>query len=335
MTNTTYHALVTRETDEGMYSAVETRTIDMLPPGDVLVRVAYSSLNYKDALSANGNRGVTRVYPHIPGVDAAGEIVASDALHLPPSTPVIVAGYDLGMNTDGGFGQYIRVPEAWVLPLPQGLDPFAAMTIGTAGFTAALCLQRLEAAGLTPDAGEILVTGATGGVGMMAIILLSKLGYQCVAATGKLDKADLLGSIGATEVIDRDVIAEEEHKALRKQRWAGVVDTVGGAILAGAIKATRANGLVAACGNAASPELSLTVYPFILRGVSLLGVDAANCTLATRAKILGKLVGPWRFDGVERILSIIGLSELPERMAQMLRGEHIGRVVVDLWQEGK
>ncbi len=333
MTTPSFKALVVRETDEGMYSAVETRTIDMLPPGEVLIRVEYSSLNYKDALSANGNRGVTRQYPHTPGVDAAGEVVASDAADLPPGTPVIVGGYDLGMNTPGGFGQYIRVPAAWVLRRPPGLDALGAMAIGTAGFTAALCLHRLEEAGLTPGMGEVLVTGATGGVGMMAILLLAKLGYHCVAATGKLDQADLLRSIGAAEVIDRAEVAAEEHKALRKQRWAGVIDTVGGAILAGAIKATRANGWVAACGNAASPELSLTVYPFILRGVSLLGVDAANCSLAVRAAILGKLTGAWRLEGVERILSIVNLAELPERMAQMLRGEHVGRVVVDLWPE--
>lgn len=335
MNETTYQALVVRESENGFTRQVETRTIADLPPGDVLIKVRYSSLNYKDALSANGNRGVTRTYPHTPGVDAVGQVVESSNPALHPGDWIVTGGYDLGMNTAGGFGQYIRVPASWVLPLPPQLDPLSTMVLGTAGFTAALCLHKLESAGLRPGegpgTGDILVTGATGGVGCIAIALLAKQGYRTVAATGKLDQAPFLQSLGAAEVIHRSELEENPEKALLKQRWTAVIDTVGGPILAGAIKATYANGWVAACGNAASPELSLTVYPFILRGVSLLGVDAANCSLEIRRQIMGKLAGPWRLDLPQNLVTITDLAGLSEQIDRTLQGQRAGRVVVDLW----
>ena len=332
MTEQTYQALVVRVKGDAVSRRVETCAVADLPPGDVLIRVRYSSLNYKDALSANGNRGVTRRYPHTPGVDAVGEVVESSHPDVPPGAAVVVGGYDLGMNTAGGFGQYIRVPAGWVAPMPPGFDAFTVAALGTAGFTAAFCLHRLETAGLTPAAGDVLVTGATGGVGSMAVALLFKLGYRVVAATGKLNQAPLLHELGAAEVLDRAQVAGDPDKALLKQQWAGVIDAVGGPILAGAIKATRAGGLVAACGNAAAPDLPLTVYPFILRGVSLLGVDAANSDLAVRQGIWRKLAGPWRIDRLDRLTTVTDLHGLDAYIDCMLAGQLTGRVVVDLWR---
>jgi putative YhdH/YhfP family quinone oxidoreductase len=302
-----------------------------LPPGDVLIKVRYSSLNYKDALSAIGNRGVTRRYPHTPGIDAVGQVVESADPALHPGDWVIASGYDLGMNTAGGFGQYIRVPASWLMPLPAALDPLMTMVLGTAGFTAALSLYKLESAGLRPGTGDVLVTGATGGVGSVAVALLAKLGYRTVAATGKLDQAPLLHALGAAEVIDRHTLEEDAEKALLKQRWAAVIDTVGGPILAGAIKSTRANGWVTACGNVASPDLALTVYPFILRGVSLLGVDSANCSLETRHHLLEKLAGPWRIALPRELVTMTDLAGLSHQIERTIQGQQVGRVVVDLW----
>jgi acrylyl-CoA reductase (NADPH) len=333
MDPTRYHALVVRETDQGFTRQVEQCDIADLPPGDVLIQVRYSSLNYKDALSANGNRGVTRRYPHTPGVDAVGKVVESIDPDIQPGDLVIASGYDLGMNTAGGFGQYIRVPADWVVPQPTRLDAFSTMALGTAGFTAALCLHKLESAGLCPELGEVLVTGATGGVGSLSVALLAKLGYHVVAATGKLDQASTLCQLGAAEVIHRSTLEENPEKALLKQRWAGVIDTVGGPILAGALRSTKANGWVTACGNVASPELALTVYPFILRGVSLLGVDAATCSLAIRRQLIEKLAGPWRLTLPDDLITVTDLSGLSDEIDRTLQGQQVGRVVVDLWPE--
>ncbi|MCC6456715.1 MAG: YhdH/YhfP family quinone oxidoreductase [Caldilineaceae bacterium] len=331
MNETSYQALVVREGENGFARQVETRTIADLPAGDLLIKVRYSSLNYKDALSAVGNRGVTRTYPHTPGVDAVGQVVESADAALHPGDWVVIGGYDLGMNTPGGFGQYIRVPANWILPLPPELEPLNTMILGTAGFTAALSLHKLEAAGLRPGTGDLLVTGATGGVGSLAVALLAQLGYRVVAATGKLDQAPLLHRLGAAEVIHRSTLEEDAERALLKQRWAAVVDTVGGPILAGAIKSTKANGWITACGNVASPDLALTVYPFILRGVSLLGIDAANCSLEIRRQLMQKLAGPWRLDLPSDLITITDLTGLSQQVDRTLQGQQVGRVVVDLW----
>lgn len=330
MLPTTFPALVVYNADGHVSRCIEERPLDALPPGDLLVRVDYSSLNYKDALSANGNRGVTRHYPHTPGIDAVGSVVQSHDPAWQPGAPVIVSGYDLGMNTPGGYGRYIRVPASWAVPLPRELDPFQAMLLGTAGFTAALALHRLHAAGLTPGAGEVLVTGASGGVGTLAIALLAKLGHRVVAATGKPELASLFRELGATEIIARDDLTQDGHKALLRQRWSGALDTVGGPILAGVIKSMRAGGLVAACGNAASPELALTVYPFILRGVSLLGIDAATCPLELRRALWQQLAGPWRVELPASLVSVTDLAGLSVHIDRTLQGVQSGRVVVKL-----
>ena len=332
--HTTFDALVVREVEHNFTRQVETRTVSDLPTGEVLLRVRYSSLNYKDALSASGNRGVTRHYPHTPGVDAVGEVAASDDPAFQVGDWVITGGYDLGMNTAGGFGQYIRVPAKWLLPLPRGIDPFSTMVLGTAGFTAGLSLHKLEEAGLRPELGEVLVTGATGGVGSVAVALLAKAGYRVVASTGKTEQAPLLQQLGAAETIGRDALQAGADKALLKQRWAAVVETVGGQILANAIKSTAANGWITTCGNVASAELPITVYPFILRGVNLLGVDAANATLDVRRKVFAKLLTTWRVELPTSLVTKITLPELPAQIDRTLQGQQVGRVVVDLWPHG-
>lgn len=331
--NTLFQALVVRETADGFTQQVENRTIADLPAGDVLMQVRYSSLNYKDALSANGNRGVTRNYPHTPGIDAVGQVAESSDPAFQPGDWVITGGYDLGMNTDGGFGQYVRVPAQWVLPLPFAVDAQTAMLLGTTGITAALSLYKLEAAGLRPGMGDVLVTGATGGVGSVAVALLAKAGYHVVAATGKLDQAPFLHKLGAAKVIERQELETGNEKALLKQRWIAVLDTVGGQILANAIKATVANGWVTTCGNVASGDLPITVYPFILRGVTLLGIDAANASLEIRDQLLQKLLTTWRIDLPADLTTVIELTDLPAQIDRSLNGQQVGRVVIDLWPE--
>lgn len=332
MPPTEFQALVVEDAGNGaVHRQVRTRSLDDLPAGDVLIRVGYSSLNYKDALSANGNRGVTRTYPHTPGIDAAGIVVAGTGDSFRPGDEVLVIGYDLGMNTSGGFGQYIRVPAAWVVPRPPGLSLHTAMVFGTAGFTAELALYRLRAAGLTPAAGEVLVTGATGGVGSFAIAFLAQAGFTVVAATGKPDQHRYLRDLGATDVIERAALDDASGRALLRPRWAATVDNLGGNILASAIKATLPYGQVAACGNAASPELHLTVYPFILRGISLIGIDSANCAPDLRRRIWDNLARYADQPYLAHIGRDAALGELEAHIESMLAGQLTGRIVVDLW----
>ncbi len=308
---------------------MEQKAVADLPEGAVLVRVRYSALNYKDALSASGNRGVTRRYPHTPGIDAAGTVEESTVDDYAPGDSVVVCGYDLGMITPGGFGQYIRVPAEWVMKLTPWLTLKESMILGTAGFTAGLCIYEL-ARTVGPEQGEVLVTGATGGVGIFVVGILSKLGYRVVAVSGKSDAAALLEPLGASEIIDRAAFTSGSGRALLPGRWAGVIDTVGGEILATAIKATLPTGVVTCCGNAASAELPLNVYPFILRGVTLIGIACQNCPLPTRQAILAKLAGDWRLDHLETLYDEIALAQLPDAIERMLQGQHSGRTIVNL-----
>lgn len=305
------------------------RHVGDLPPGEVLVRVRYSSLNYKDALSASGNPGVTRHYPHTPGIDAAGEVALSASLDFKPGEPVVVMGFDLGMNTPGGFGQYVRVPAAWVRKLPEGLTLWESMAIGTAGFTAAICAYRLEEYGLRPGSGELLVTGASGGVGSFAVSILARDGYSVAAATGKREQYAWLERLGG-KPIDREEIDDRSGRPLLSGRWAGGVDTVGGNYLATLLRATRPGGCVACCGNAASPELHLTVFPFILRGVALLGVDMATTSPEQSAELWRRLGDRWKPQHLDEMARTVPLAGLDAEIERILRGGQAGRVVVSL-----
>ncbi len=330
MTNHAFKAYVVDENEDGSFSGrIKDRTIDQLPPGEVTVRVVYSSLNYKDALSATGNRGVTKTYPHTPGIDAAGIVEKSRIDGIAQGTPVIVTSYDLGMNTPGGFGQYIRVPADWVVPLPPGLSLKESMIYGTAGFTAGLSLLKLTAA-VKPEQGPIVVTGATGGVGSVAAAILIKLGYSVSAVSGKATAKDFLKPLGVEHVIERAAFLENKDRPLLKPIWAGAVDTVGGDLLANAIKSTQPLGVVTCCGNAASPQLPITVFPFILRGVSLMGVNSQSCPMDIRKKAWDKLSRDWKFDGLQQISREITLTGLSDRIETILQGGLTGRTVVRL-----
>ncbi len=322
--------VVSIDADGKAVRTVTSKRIDELPEGDVLIRVRYSSLNYKDALSASGNRGVTRNYPHTPGIDAAGEVVESRNPSFEQGQPVLVTGYDLGMNTSGGFGQYIRVPADWVVPLPSGLTQREAMMLGTAGFTAGLSVNKLFRHGLLPDEGEVLVTGATGGVGTLAVAILSRLGYRVAAASGKPDAAERLQSFGIHRIVDRSTLRDNPQKALLPAVWHGVVDTVGGEVLSCAIKSTHLHAPVTTCGNIASAQLSLTVYPFILRGVTLYGIDSAQTPMPLRRWIWERLASDWKPQGLMQIHREVDLEELETEIQTMLAGKGTGRVLVRL-----
>ena len=301
-----------------------------LPPGELLIDVAYSSLNYKDALSATGNPGVTRNFPHTPGIDAAGTVRESQSEAFAVGDEVIVIGFDLGMNTAGGFAEKIRVPAAWAVPMPAGLDLRASMILGTAGFTAALCVHKLEAFGMTPDGGPVLVTGATGGVGSVAVKLLAQLGYEVHAVTGKPDQHDFLAGLGAKELMSREDALKGAERPLGRPTWGGVVDTVGGDILVNGVKSLRYGASLAACGLVASPDIPATVLPFILRHVNLLGIDSVELPLPQKAEIWNKLAGVWQLDGLEGLVAPLSLATLSDAIDRILAGKMVGRGLVDL-----
>ena len=327
----TFKALVIREAAKNQFSReITSKNISDLPANDVLIHVRYSSLNYKDALSATGHKGVTKNYPHTPGIDAAGIVVESNKPEFKKGDPVIVTGFDLGMNTPGGFGQYIRVPAQWIVKLPKNLTLQESMIFGTAGFTAALSLVKLEQMGLNTSKGEILVTGATGSVGSMAVAILSKVGYRIVAATGKMHEKKYLLSIGAKEVLHRDDLNDTSDKPLLRERWAGVIDTVGGNTLTTAVKSTQYGGSVSCCGLVSSAELHSTIYPFILRGVNLLGIASAESPIEMKRHIWHKLSAGWKPDCLAALHCECSLEELNFKIDAMLKGNSKGRTVVNL-----
>ncbi|QOX79981.1 YhdH/YhfP family quinone oxidoreductase [Trichlorobacter lovleyi] len=326
-----FKAFIVEETAPKQFSRrIGERTVADLPPGEVIIKVAYSSLNYKDALSATGNPGVTRNFPHTPGIDAAGTIADCSDNSFSPGQQVLVTGYDLGMNTSGGFGQYIRVPSAWVVPLPDGLTLRESMILGTAGFTAALSVLKLVNNGVTPEQGDILVTGASGGVGSIAVALLARAGYRVVAATGKPATESLLKKLGAAESIHRDELLKGAERPLMKERWAGAVDVAGGATLAAVLKATRYGGTVTCCGLVDSAELPANVFPFILRGVSLLGIDSVQCPMAPRLEVWHRLANDWKLDNLADAVHEISLDGLEAAIMAMLEGRAQGRTLVRL-----
>jgi len=331
MTNNKFKALLVIETKEKeFHREIVTREINELPEGDVIINVKYSSLNYKDALSATGIPGVTRNYPHTPGIDAAGIIVESNNSNFTTGDQVFVTGYDLGMNTSGGYGEYIRVPADWVVKLPENLSLKESMIYGTAGFTAALSVYKLVNSGVKPADGDILVTGATGGVGSIAISILSKIGYDVIAATGKITEKEMLIGLGAKDIVDRKELDDLSGRALLKSRWAGAIDTVGGNMLATAIKTTQYGGSVTCCGNVASHEFSTSVYPFILRGVSLFGIDSVQCPMDTRLEIWSKLSSEWKPNNLSANVDEVSLEGLSKKIDMILEGTHKGRTIVNL-----
>lgn len=329
MKNLPYKALVVSEQNGTFQSGVETLFTENLPDGNVIIRVSYSSLNYKDALSATGNKGVTKNYPHTPGIDAAGIVVFSDSEDFSEGDEVIVSGNDLGMNTPGGFGQYIRVPASWVVKLPQGLSLKESMIIGTAGFTAGISLTRLADL-VKPADGKVIVTGATGGVGSVALSLLSKLGYQTVAVSGKESEYSYLYQLGATEVISRTDFLQQNDKPVLSAQYAGGIDTVGGTFLEKILKTLNPLGAVTTCGSVSSTQLNMTVFPFILRGISLIGISAQNYPMLLRKILWEKLATEWKPDNLLTIYNEITLEELPEAINLILQGKIKGRTIVRL-----
>lgn len=320
--------LVTRDDSGACHGAVRADlAFDQLPEGELLVQVAYSSINYKDALSATGNPGVTKRYPHVPGIDAAGVVVSDTSGRFAAGEPVIVTGRRLGMDHWGGFAQYIRVPADWALPLPPPMTLRESMRHGTAGFTAALCVEAVLAGERARSAGPVLVTGATGGVAMVAIALLAGLGRPVAAVTRKRDQAgDRLRALGASEVLLPEEVAEGD-RPLARERWSGVVDTVGGPGLEGLLKATGAGGVVATCGMTAGNQFGSTVYPFILRGVALAGIDSAEQPMDRRQRTWERLAGEWRVD-LAGICREVALDGIGGAVRDLLAGTHQGRTVV-------
>ena len=328
----TFRALVVTEKEPKRFvRTIEERSTAELPTGDVLIRVHYSSLNYKDALSASGMPGVTRSYPHTPGIDAAGVVARSNCETFAIGDEVVTIGNDLGMNTAGGFGEYVRVPASWVVALPKSLTARAAMTYGTAGFTAAMCVDKIIAHGVKPGDGDILVTGASGGVGSFAVALLAQLGYTVVAATGKTESAgEYLLGLGAARLMSREEATDDSGRPLLKSLWAGVVDCVGDVMLASALKATKRDAVVVICGLAASANLQTTVLPFILRGVTMVGVDSAEISRAERQRIWQLVADEWKLDPAPMLAREVSLEKLEPEIDRILQGGQTGRVVVKL-----
>lgn len=321
---------VTKDEQGKAHGRVEERPTSELPPGDVLIRVAFSSLNYKDGLSASGNPGVTRNYPHVPGIDAAGTVVASGRPEFREGDSVLVTGFDLGANTWGGYSEFIRVPASWVVPLPAGLTVEESMIYGTAGFTVAIAMERFEQLSISPEAGEVLVTGATGGVGSLAVAMLSKMGYEVVASTGKADAAEYLQKLGARRVIARSELDDTSGRPLLRGAWAAAIDTVGGNTLATVLRSMQRAGCVAACGLVGGAELSLTVMPFILRGVTLTGIDSAEYPTARRPHLWQRMASAWKPAGLREIVADrTGLEGLPQHVSRILAGGVRGRVLVE------
>jgi putative YhdH/YhfP family quinone oxidoreductase len=324
-----FKALIVEEQEGKFKREIKSKLIRDLPDGDLLVKVHYSSLNYKDALSASGNKGVTKKYPHTPGIDAVGSVISSRTGKFKEGDKVIVTSYDLGMNTAGGFGQFISVPEAWAVKLPENLSMKEAMTFGTAGLTAGISVLRLTET-IKPEDGLIVVSGATGGVGALSITILKKLGYKIAAITGKGTEHNYLKSLGADTVTLRKDFESPENRPLLKSAFAGAIDTVGGVILENIIKSTMPMGVVTCCGNVASPKLDLTVFPFILRGVSLIGIDSQNYPMAYREKVWNKLSEEWKPDNLADTCTEISLNELSEKIDLMLQGKLRGRTLLKI-----
>lgn len=316
--------------DQGIHCELAEMSVPHPGPGEVLVRARWSSVNYKDALAATGAGKIMKTLPLTGGVDVAGTVAASRDDRFKEGDAVLVTGYGLGVEVDGGYAEFVKVPADWVVPLPAGLTDFQAMALGTAGFTAGLSVVRMEQNGLTPGQGPVMVTGATGGVGSLAVDMLAGLGHRVTALSGKADQADYLKTLGAAEVMDRHSL-EMGERPLEKALWAGAVDSVGGRTLAWLTRTMAYRGVIAACGLAGGIELNTTVMPFILRGVSLLGIDSVACPMAERLEVWRRLASDLRPRHLDTgIARSVALGELPGVFQGFMNGTVTGRIVVDL-----
>ena len=325
-----FRGLVLEEAGDGVAASVKELGEDDLPAGEVTVAVKYSDLNYKDGMVLKGLGRLVRTYPHVPGIDLAGTVTASSAPGIAVGDEVLVTGYRLGEIHWGGYAERARVPAEWVVKIPDGLDAYRAMALGTAGFTAVIAVMALEDAGLAPGAGEVLVTGANGGVGSVAVILLAALGHEVVASTGRMETADDLKALGAASVIDRAELAAEPKRPLASERWAGAVDAVGGTTLASILTGLRHSAAVAACGLAGGNDLTTTVIPFLLRGVSLLGIDSVMYPRDRREEAWRRAAADLPMDRIDAVSRTVPLDALPDLAGKILKGQTRGRVVVDV-----
>lgn len=326
----TFQALWTAESSEGGFTtSMQSLPFEILGNQEVLIRVSYSSLNYKDALSASGHRGITRDFPHIPGIDAAGVVVSDQRGIFHLGDEVIVTGFDQGMNSQGGLSEYISVPGDWVIAMPSGLTVRSAMQLGTAGLTAGLAIQALLANGLSPNSGEILVTGATGGVGMIAVALLAKLQFNVVAMCGKPELDEKLMELGARRIMRRQEFLAEKPRALYPMQFAGAIDVLGGDVLVKLLKCLHYDGVVAACGMASGVDLPLQVYPFILRGARLIGIYSADAPFTRKQEIWQLLASEWAIP-LEDLSNEITLEESPKILDDFLANRSSGRYVVKI-----
>lgn len=328
-----YKALLVTETPDGKFTRqIVNRSEDELPAGDVLIRVHYSALNYKDGLSATGHKGITRSFPHTPGIEAAGMVEKSYTNQYQPGDEVFVTGYDLGMNTAGAFSEYIRVPAHWIIPKPATLSCKDCMTIGTAGFTAAYALHKMELMGQSPGDGPIVVTGATGGVGSLAVAILAKAGYEVIAVTGKKDVEEYLKFLGAARVEPREFANDTTGRPLHRYKWAGAIDTVSGNTLTTLLKQCKRDGCIVATGLLSSTRLDTSIYPFILNGVNLLGIGAGFTPMSLRLKLWKKLMNEWNVsDKLSMIAHEVDLEQLKDTyIDSILSGQTKGRIVVKM-----
>ena len=321
-----YKTLITSEKDKSFTNSIEIKDTESLPENDTLIKVKFSSLNYKDALSASGTKGVTRNYPHTPGIDAAGIIEKTTGSKFKIGDEVIVTGYDMGMNTSGGFGEYIRVPETWIVKKPDNFSLSESMAFGTAGLTAGLCLRKLLLHGIKPEDGEVFVSGVTGGVGIISLMLFSKIGFDVTAITGKTDQVDLLKSLGAKKIIDRNELDLDLISPLQKPLYAGGIDAVGGKILSNLICSTSQRAAIACCGMVGGISLDTSIFPFILRGLSLFGIDSAESLLETKEEIWNNFATDWKLENIDQNINNISLDDLPREIEKILKGDQVGRV---------
>ena len=325
-----FKAFVTSKNQNGKFeNSIFEKSIDDLPDGDLLIRVEYSSLNYKDSLSASGTKRITKSYPHTPGIDASGVVEKSTNDHFLVGEKVIVTGFDLGMNTSGGFAEYIRIPSSWAVKCPESLSTKESMMIGTAGLTAGLCLEEIEKHKSLKNL-EVIVSGATGGVGSIAIKLLSLLDAKVTAITGKKDEYKFLYDLGSSKIIQRKELIESTRLPLSKGLYDAAIDVAGGNILTNIIASMKYNGTITACGNVAGPKFETTVFPFILRGNRLIGIDSATCSIPLREKIWNKFSNKWKLKNLDNICKVIDLSNLNNEIEKILSGKQFGRVVVKI-----